>query len=92
MDAETLWRTIGFAGQGVFFSRFLVQWIASEKQKRSVIPNAFWFLSLLGGLTLFAYAIWLGDPVFIVGQATGAFIYTRNIWLIYRPSAGAAAP
>lgn len=91
MDAETLWRTIGFAGQGVFFSRFLVQWIASEKRRRSVIPNAFWFLSLVGGLTLLAYAIWLGDPVFIVGQATGTFIYSRNIWLIYGPARSRAA-
>ncbi len=76
-----LWLVIGFSGQACFFSRFLVQWIASERQKRSVIPMAFWYLSLAGGLVLLIYAIHVGDPVFIVGQSTGAFIYLRNIWL-----------
>ena len=76
-----MWLAIGFAGQACFFSRFLVQWVASERAKRSVIPMAFWYLSLAGGLVLFIYAVHLGDPVFIVGQSTGAFIYLRNIWL-----------
>ena len=60
---------------------FLVQWIASERAKRSVIPMAFWYFSLAGGLVLLIYAIHVGDPVFILGQSTGAFIYLRNIWL-----------
>ncbi len=76
-----LWLAVGFAGQACFFSRFLIQWIVSEPQKRSVIPMAFWYLSLAGGLVLLIYAIHVGDPVFIVGQSTGAFIYLRNIWL-----------
>ncbi len=76
-----LWLAIGFSAQACFFSRFLVQWIASERQKRSVIPMAFWYLSLTGGLGLLTYAIHVGDPVFILGQSMGAFIYLRNIWL-----------
>ncbi len=76
-----LWLAIGFSAQACFFSRFLVQWIASERQKRSVIPMAFWYLSLAGGLGLLIYAIHVGDPVFILGQSMGAFIYLRNIWL-----------
>ena len=81
MSSTTLWLAVGFAGQACFFSRFLVQWIASERQKRSVIPMAFWYLSLAGGAVLFIYAVHLGDPVFILGQSTGAFVYLRNIWL-----------
>ncbi len=81
MSSSILWLAIGFSGQACFFSRFLVQWIASERQKRSVIPMAFWYLSLAGGLVLFTYAVHLGDPVFILGQSMGAFIYLRNIWL-----------
>jgi len=64
--------------------RFLVQWIYSEKKKRSVIPLAFWYFSLAGGITLLSYAIYRKDPVFILGQATGVFIYTRNLQLIAR--------
>jgi lipid-A-disaccharide synthase-like uncharacterized protein len=71
----------GFVGQAFFFSRFLVQWIASERAGRSVFPIAFWYLSLFGGLTLLVYAIYRQDPVFILGQATGAFIYLRNLHL-----------
>ncbi len=76
-----LWLAVGFSGQACFFSRFLIQWIVSERQKRSVIPMAFWYLSLAGGVVLFIYAIHLGDPVFILGQSMGAFVYLRNIWL-----------
>jgi len=65
----------------MFFSRFLVQWLASEKAGRSVFPMAFWYLSLSGGALLLAYAIWRQDPVFIIGQITGTFIYLRNIRL-----------
>ncbi|HEX2252620.1 MAG TPA: lipid-A-disaccharide synthase N-terminal domain-containing protein [Thermoanaerobaculia bacterium] len=79
-----VWLWIGFAGQGLFFCRFLVQWIVSERLKRSVVPNAFWFFSIGGGMVLLAYAIHRRDPVFIVGQATGLLIYSRNLWFIYR--------
>ncbi|MBI4031671.1 MAG: lipid-A-disaccharide synthase N-terminal domain-containing protein [Proteobacteria bacterium] len=81
-NAEMIWLAIGFAGQGLFFMRFFVQWIVSEKEKRSVIPTVFWYFSLAGGMTLFAYAIWRHDPVFIVGQGAGLFIYTRNLMLL----------
>jgi len=62
--------------------RFLIQWIYSEKNKRSMIPTAFWYFSLAGGLTLLSYAILREDPVFIVGQGAGLFIYMRNLMLI----------
>jgi lipid-A-disaccharide synthase-like uncharacterized protein len=81
MQPKIMWLGVGFLGQTFFFSRFLVQWLASEKARRSVIPMAFWYLSLGGGTALLIYAIHLGDPVFIVGQSTGAFIYLRNVWL-----------
>ena len=82
--AELAWLAIGFGGQALFASRFLYQWIASERAGRSYIPRAFWYLSLAGGVTLLAYAIHRGDPVFILGQATGAFIYIRNLVLLHR--------
>ena len=81
MTTATVWLGVGLLGQGMFFSRFLVQWLASEKAGRSVFPMAFWYLSLSGGALLLAYAIWRQDPVFIIGQTTGAFIYLRNIGL-----------
>ena len=81
---QTIWLTVGFFGQGLFASRFLVQWLASERARRSVIPKAFWYLSIAGGLTLLAYAIHRRDPVFIVGQLTGVFIYARNLWFVHR--------
>lgn len=81
MNTKLIWLAVGFAGQAFFFSRFLVQWLASEKAGRSIIPMAFWYLSLGGGCLLLVYAIYRKDPVFIVGQSTGAFIYLRNIWL-----------
>ena len=90
MEHNPVWLAIGFFGQALFFGRFFVQWIASERRKESVIPRAFWFLSLGGGLILLAYSIHRNDPVFIVGQATGIFIYTRNLWFIYRPGAAQA--
>lgn len=80
---EHWWLVIGFGGQALFFMRFFIQWIASEKRKESYIPNAFWFFSFFGGATLLSYAIYKQDPVFILGQATGLFIYARNIYLIY---------
>lgn len=75
------WYAIGFSGQAFFFSRFLVQWFASERQRRSVIPMSFWYLSIAGGITLLVYALHVGDPVFIAGQSTGFFIYLRNLYL-----------
>jgi lipid-A-disaccharide synthase-like uncharacterized protein len=75
---------VGFLGQLLFTARFLVQWIASERAGKSVIPLAFWFFSLGGGLILLGYAIYRRDPVFIVGQAAGVFIYVRNLMLIAR--------
>jgi len=82
LDHHTLWLVVGFCGQALFFGRFLVQWIASERQKASVIPPAFWYLSIAGGLVLLAYSIQRRDPVFIAGQATGLCIYGRNLWFI----------
>ena len=84
MSEHTIWLIIGFAGQGLFSMRFLIQWVYSEKQKKSVIPLEFWYFSLAGGATLLTYAIYKQDPVFIVGQLTGLFIYSRNLYFIAR--------
>lgn len=77
-----VWFAIGFAGQTAFFSRFLVQWIASERQGRSVIPTVFWYLSLVGSTVLLVYAIHRKELVFMLGQTVGAFVYIRNLMLI----------
>jgi len=82
--AETWILVLGFTGQALFFMRFLVQWISSEKHKKSVIPVAFWYFSIGGSTLLLAYAIIRKDPVFIVGQATGFLIYIRNLHFISR--------
>jgi lipid-A-disaccharide synthase-like uncharacterized protein len=79
-----IWLVIGFAGQALFTMRFIVQWWSSERQKRSVIPVAFWYFSLAGGATLLGYAIYRQDPVFILGQAGGLLIYSRNLYFINR--------
>ena len=79
---EFWWVVVGLAGQLMFSMRFLIQWISSERAKKSVMPVAFWYFSLGGGVILLSYAIYRRDPVFIIGQATGLFIYTRNLWLI----------
>ncbi|KTD25988.1 MULTISPECIES: lipid-A-disaccharide synthase N-terminal domain-containing protein [Legionella] len=84
MNINYFWLAIGFIGQGIFSARFIVQWLVSEKEKKSVIPVAFWYLSLFGGITLLLYSIYKRDPVFILGQATGVFIYARNLYLIHR--------
>lgn len=76
------WVLLGFIAQFAFTMRFMVQWIASERARRSVVPAAFWFFSLVGGTLLLVYAIHRQDPVFIAGQALGLVIYVRNIWLI----------
>ncbi len=81
-QTEFLWVMFGFLAQLMFTGRFLVQWIASERARRSVMPLAFWYFSLAGGAMLLAYAIYRLDPVFILGQSLGVFIYTRNLWLI----------
>ena len=78
------WLAVGFLGQAMFSGRFIVQWIASERKKASVIPVAFWWLSLAGGLALFVYAIHRGDPVFILGQVAGLVVYSRNLVLLRR--------
>jgi lipid-A-disaccharide synthase-like uncharacterized protein len=82
LDKETLWLAVGFLGQALFSARFLVQWIQSEKQKKSVFPIAFWYFSIAGGITLLAYAVYRQDPVFILGQASGLFIYLRNLYFV----------
>jgi lipid-A-disaccharide synthase-like uncharacterized protein len=84
MSTDAMWLSVGFLGQALFSSRFLVQWIASERRKESVIPLSFWFLSVGGGLALLLYAVHRLDPVFIVGQAAGLFVYLRNLLLIRR--------
>jgi lipid-A-disaccharide synthase-like uncharacterized protein len=78
------WVILGFAAQGLFTMRFLVQWIASERAGRSVIPLAFWWFSIVGGTLLLAYALYRKDAVFILGQAFGVFIYLRNLHLVMR--------
>lgn len=79
-----LWITIGLIAQVLFFLRFLIQWVVSEKKGESVIPVQFWYLSIAGSLMLLAYSIWRKDPVFILGQCMGAVIYVRNLSLIYK--------
>jgi len=74
---------LGLVGQTCFFARFLVQWIASERKRRSVVPTSFWYLSVIGGLLVLIYALWRRDPIFILGQVVGIFVYTRNIVLIH---------
>jgi len=81
-EIPTSWLILGFLGQGLFSMRFLIQWIYSEKHKKSLIPKAFWYFSLAGGITLFSYAILRQDPVFIAGQGLGLFVYIRNLMFI----------
>ena len=84
MEIEWVWLTIGFLGQGLFSCRFIAQWLHSERHQRSLIPVAFWYFSLGGGMTLLIYAIYRKDPVFIFGQASGLLIYLRNLQFIKR--------
>jgi lipid-A-disaccharide synthase-like uncharacterized protein len=81
-DRSTAWLVVGFAGQAIFTARFLVQWVESERRRNSVVPLAFWWLSLFGGLFLLAYAWSRHDPVIIVGQSLGVFVYVRNLMLV----------
>lgn len=80
---ELFWLCFGFGAQAMFFMRFVLQWIASEKARQSIVPEVFWYFSFAGGLGLLIYAIHRVDPVIIVGQATGLFIYCRNIYFIW---------
>ena len=81
---ELIWLGIGFSAQAMFSMRFILQWLASERARRSVVPETFWYFSFAGGLMLFIYAIYRMDPVFIFGQGSGLFIYARNIYYIRR--------
>ncbi|MDD3370901.1 MAG: lipid-A-disaccharide synthase N-terminal domain-containing protein [Alphaproteobacteria bacterium] len=87
----TLWTFIGLLGQALFMMRFVMQWIASERVKQSVVPEIFWYFSIGGGAILFIYAIHQEDIVFMLGQGLGLFIYLRNIYFIHRRKNGQAA-
>ena len=80
---EFWWVMVGLSGQVMFSMRFIIQWLSSERARKSVMPVAFWYFSLAGGIILLSYAIYRRDPVFILGQFTGLFIYSRNLWLIH---------
>ncbi|KMW58854.1 Lipid A biosynthesis-like protein [Candidatus Rhodobacter oscarellae] len=80
---EAAWVLFGLTAQLLFAGRMLVQWFASEREKKSVVPVAFWWLSIVGGLMLFAYGIWRQDLVIILGQSLGVVVYARNLWFIY---------
>jgi lipid-A-disaccharide synthase-like uncharacterized protein len=82
-ETELAWVIFGFCAQLMFTARFILQWIASERAKTSVVPVAFWYFSLAGGVMLLAYALYRKDPVFVLGQALGVVIYSRNLWLIH---------
>ncbi len=84
MEIDKTWLVVGLIGQGLFSARFFVQWLQSERVKKSVIPSAFWYFSMAGGVTLLAYAVHRRDPVFIIGQGTGLIIYFRNLQFLWR--------
>jgi len=84
VQPEYIWLAIGFLGQGLFFMRFFVQWLVSERQKKSVIPDAFWYFSIGGGIILLSYALYRQDPVFIIGQSAGVLIYSRNLYFVHK--------
>ncbi len=90
LTTEYVWVGIGLLGQVLFSARFLVQWIATERKRQSVVPRQFWYFSVGGGLTLLAYAIYRLDPVFILGQAAGLLVYSRNLYFIHRYGGRAA--
>jgi lipid-A-disaccharide synthase-like uncharacterized protein len=89
MTTDHVWLAIGLLGQALFSARFLVQWIASERRRESVLPHQFWYFSIGGGLSLLVYAIHRLDPVFIIGQAAGLCVYARNLYFIHRASTAA---
>jgi lipid-A-disaccharide synthase-like uncharacterized protein len=82
-SVELMWLIFGFAAQSMFFMRFVLQWVASERVRRSVVPETFWYFSFAGGLMLLIYAVHRADPVIMLGQAMGLVIYSRNIYLIW---------
>jgi lipid-A-disaccharide synthase-like uncharacterized protein len=84
LSQEPVWTTVGFVGQFAFGGRFILQWIASEVKKRSHVPIGFWYLSLIGSIILLAYSIHRAEPIFILGFSLNAFIYIRNLHLIYK--------
>lgn len=93
MDSvEIIWTLIGFGGQALFASRFIIQWFRSEQEGRSIIPVVFWYCSIGGGVVLFSYALYKQDPVFIAGQGLGLFVYARNLYLIFREKRNGAPP
>ena len=88
--AGFLWVTLGFLGQILFTGRMLVQWFVSEREKRSVVPTAFWWMSLVGASMLLVYFVWRKEPIGVLGQATGWFVYVRNLWMIHKAKAHTA--
>ena len=90
MTTEQVWVGVGLFGQTLFSARFIVQWVASERRKQSVVPREFWYLSLAGALVTLSYAIYRLDPVFILGYLPGLFVYARNLYFIHK-SPGQAA-
>jgi lipid-A-disaccharide synthase-like uncharacterized protein len=89
VGTETWWLLLGFAGQGLFMMRFVLQWLYSERARKSMIPVSFWYFSIAGALVLLVYSAYRRDPVFIAGQVIGVAIYLRNLALI-RAERGAA--
>ncbi len=81
---ELTWVLIGLLGQSLFFMRFLMQWIATERARRSVVPEVFWYFSIGGGMIVLAYGIHRADPVIILGQCAGVTVYTRNLYFIWK--------
>lgn len=90
--ADAIWLAVGLLGQLGFTLRFIVQWIASERAGRSVVPVAFWYLSIVASLILLAYGIHKREAVIIIGQLPGVVVYGRNLWLIHRAGPEAAPP
>ncbi len=84
ISADTIWLGVGFFGQLMFTARFLVQWIATERARRSLVPRAFWYFSIAGSLILLSYAIYRLDPVFILGQSFGMIVYSRNLYFVHK--------
>lgn len=91
MADATLWLAVGLLGQMLFSARFVVQWLASERRRRSVVPAAFWYLSITGSVVLLAYAVHRRDPVFVLGQLTGFVVYARNLQFLHRQAREAGA-
>ncbi|MFA9480188.1 lipid-A-disaccharide synthase N-terminal domain-containing protein [Phycisphaerales bacterium AB-hyl4] len=87
-----LWVALGLSGQLIFTGRMILQWLASEKERRSVVPPAFWWMSLIGASMLLAYFMWRKDIVGVIGQGGGWLIYARNLWMIHRPAFVAPEP